>query len=181
MGESDSESDSEEDEDERRTGIKDEEKEENSEVIDNGCHSDSSKEVDASSGSVAGRSNEQGSSENGSEEEGTEEPLKSVEGLDGNGNTPVLESPDGSEDKNGVVSPIKSHSSEVHEIVGQQPGSEDEVVSVAVIRDDSAPEAVSLESLEKPLNFDDYHSAAELEVCLSFYFANTRFQETVFS
>ncbi|KAL1536001.1 replication stress response regulator SDE2 [Salvia divinorum] len=177
-------SDSEEDEDEDGTCVK-EEKNEVSVIIDDGNHSDSSKEVGASSGSVAGGelgpgTIEQGSSGICSEEEGSEESLKSTKGLDecgedGNskiGDTPVImiESPNESKDNDGVVSPSKSLPSEVHEVVSQHPGtsgSEDEVVSAAETREVSAMEsasaAASLENVEN-LNFDDYNSAATMEV-----------------
>ncbi|KAG6420188.1 hypothetical protein SASPL_116708 [Salvia splendens] len=149
-------------------------------------HSDSV--VRASSGSINGGelgagSIEQGPSGNGSEEEDTEVSLISVKSLDGCGqdgnskhrDTPVLllviENLDGSKDNDVVVSPSKSHPSELHEVVSQHPGtsvSEDEVVSDAETRDISAMEsasaAVSLENTGKPLNFDDYHSPSEMEV-----------------
>lgn len=179
LGDSDSEEDLDED-----GAVVEEEENEGSVIIDNGSNSDSSKEVDASSGSIAGGelgagSVDQGSSGNGSEEEGTEESLKSLKNLDGcedadskNKDNLVIESHDGSKDYNAEV-PSKSHSNEVNEVVGQQPGtsaSEVEVVSAAEVRDCSASESVSVsavespQDIEKPLNFDDYHSAAELEV-----------------
>ncbi|KAL1561916.1 replication stress response regulator SDE2-like [Salvia divinorum] len=146
------ESDSEEDED--NTSVE-EEKNEGSVVIENGSHSDSSKGVvGASSGSVDGGELGAGSIEQ--------------DGCVGDGNskhrdTPVIviESPDGSKDNDVVISPSKSHPSEVHEVVSQHPGtsvSEVEVVSAAETR------TVSLENVEKPLNFDDYHSPSEMEV-----------------
>lgn len=184
LGDSDSEEDLDED-----GAAADEEENEGSVIIDNGSNSDSSKEVDASSGSIAGGelgsgSVDQGSSGNGSEEEGTEESLKSLKNLEGcedadskNKDDIVIESLDGSKDYSAVVSeaPSNSHSNEVNEVVGQQPGtstSEVEVVSASEVRDCSASESVSVsagespQDIEKPLNFDDYHSAAELEVCL---------------
>ncbi|XP_047955446.1 replication stress response regulator SDE2 [Salvia hispanica] len=183
LGDSDSEED--EDDDEDGTCVK-EEKNEGSVIIDDGNHSDSSKEVGGSSGSVASEelgagTIEQGSSGICSEEEGSEESLKSTKGLDGcgedgdskTGDTHVImiESPNESKDNNGVVSPSKSHPSEVHEVVSQPPGtsgSEDEVVLAAETREVSAVEsasaAASLENVEKPLNFDDYNSAAMMEV-----------------
>lgn len=177
-------SDSEEDLDEDGAAVEEEENE-GSVIIDNGSNSDSSKEVDARLGSIAGGelgagSVDQGSSGNGSEEEGTEESLKSLTNLDGcdadskNKDNLVIESHDGSKDYNAEV-PSKSHSNEVNEAVGQQPGtsaSEVEVVSAAEVRDCSASESVSVsagespQDIEKPLNFDDYHSVAELEVYL---------------
>lgn len=41
---------------------------------------------------------------------------------------------------------------------------------------ESASAAVSLENIEKPLNFDDYHSPSEMEVHLFFSSADTIFQ-----
>ncbi|KAH6789295.1 hypothetical protein C2S51_004301 [Perilla frutescens var. frutescens] len=189
LGDSDSE-DSEDDLDEDGTDIEEEEKEkEGSVIIDNRSHSDSSKEVDVSSGSVNGGepgagSVDQGLSGNGSEEEGTEESLKLVKNLDGcgedgdseNRTTPVIESLDGSKDYDGIVSEVlsKSYSSEVNEVnevVIQQPGtsgSEGEVASAAEISDSSASGSASavesLQNVEKPLNFDDYHSSADMEI-----------------
>ncbi|KAG6393183.1 hypothetical protein SASPL_147419 [Salvia splendens] len=181
----DNDSDEDEDDDEDGTCAK-EEKNEGSVIIDDGNHSDSSNEVGGISGSVAGGelgagTIEQGSSGICSEEEGSEESLKSTKGLDGcgedgdskNGDTPVItiESPKESKDNNGVVSPSESHPSEVHELVSQPPGtsgSEDEVVLAAETRGVSAVESASaaatLENVEKPLNFDDYNSAAMIEV-----------------
>ncbi|XP_042026106.1 replication stress response regulator SDE2-like [Salvia splendens] len=178
-------SDSEEDEDEDGACVK-EEKNEGSVIIDDGNHSDSSKEVGGSSGSVASEelgagTIEQGSSGIYSEEEGSEESLKSTKGLDGcgedgdskNGDTHVImiESPNESKDNNGVVSPSKSHPSEVHEVISQPPGtsgSEDEVVLAGETRGVSAVESASasasLENVVRPLNFDDYNSATMMEV-----------------
>ncbi|KAL8494926.1 hypothetical protein ACS0TY_019192 [Phlomoides rotata] len=187
MGDSDSE-----DLDEDGTDEEEEKENEKSVIIDNGSHSDSSKEVEASSGSITGGklesgSVDQGSSGSGSEEEDTEESLKSVRSLDvcseddiiKSRDGSVLESPEETKDYTEVISqvPDKSLSSTVNEVVSQQPGTcgpDVELVLAAEAKDDSSKsnsvveESVcvseSLENVNKPLNFDDYHSAAELEV-----------------
>ncbi|PIN02171.1 hypothetical protein CDL12_25315 [Handroanthus impetiginosus] len=177
FGDSDSEDLDEDDSDEEEEEGEENEK---SVIIDNGSHSDSSKEAEASSGSITGGKVEagtldQGSSGSGSEEEDivAEESLKSEKSLNGSGedtngnnmNNPVLG------DHNEVVPevPHKSHSSEADEIVSQQAGisgSEDEVASVAEvpIQEESVSPSENLQPSDKPLNFDMYHSAAELEV-----------------
>ncbi|KAI3449267.1 hypothetical protein Pfo_005932 [Paulownia fortunei] len=185
FGDSDSEDDSDEGEGEDQKSV----------IIDAGSHSDSSKEVEGSSGSVTGGkldagSLDQGSSGGGSEEEdsvGEEsfKPGKSMDvcgrGDDGTGrrrNYPALESLEEDIDHNGVdiKVPHKSHSGKVEEIINQLPGvscSEEEVPSTAEVSNSTILEPVQEEAvsvsvkvpdLDKPLNLDEYHSAAELEI-----------------
>ncbi|KAI3444421.1 hypothetical protein Pfo_001086 [Paulownia fortunei] len=188
LGDSDSE-----DLDEDGSDDEEEKENDKSVIIDNESHSDSSKEAEASSGSITGGkldavSLDRGSSGSGWEEEDTvsEESLKSDKSLDGSGkdgngesrNNDVLESFEKNRDHNEAVSevPHKSHSSEVGEIISQRPGifgSEDEAASAAEVRNSFIPEPVqeetvsaseNLQNLDKPLNIDEYHTAAELGV-----------------
>ncbi|KAK4418521.1 Replication stress response regulator SDE2 [Sesamum alatum] len=187
-GDSDSEDQDDDDVDEEE-----EEENEKSVIIDNGSHSDSSRETEASSGSITGGKLDagslgRGSSESGSEEEDTvaKQRLKSDKYLDGcgengddkNSNYHDVESLEENRDYNVIVSdvPNNSHSSKVDELVTQQPGLScpvDEVASVAEVRNSLVPEPLQEEStsmsanpqnLDMPLNFDEYQSAAELEV-----------------
>ncbi|KAK6158871.1 hypothetical protein DH2020_006185 [Rehmannia glutinosa] len=152
---------------------------EKSEIIDNGSHSDSCKEAEASSGSITvekpdAGTLDRGSSGSGSEEEDavSEESLKSDKSLDGccedgnsnNKNNPVLESFVENRDHNKVVSEVrnKSHSREVDEVASAvEVGNS---FTPETVQEESVPVSENFENLEKPLNFDEYHSAAELEV-----------------
>ncbi|KAL7121549.1 hypothetical protein ACP275_02G188800 [Erythranthe tilingii] len=131
--------------------------------VRNGSNSDSSKEAEASSGSL-GRD-------------------KSLDGRvhDSNSkkrNNPVLESLEKHVDHNEVVLEVPNKScssSKVDEIVSQQPGisgAENKAVSAAVensckreaIQEESVPATENLQNLNNPIKFDEYNSAAELEV-----------------
>ncbi|KAL3815126.1 hypothetical protein ACJIZ3_016394 [Penstemon smallii] len=168
MGESDSEDMDEDDSDEDKEG-----ENEKSVIIDNENHSDSSKEEERSSGSVTGgklgtESPDQGPSGSGSEDENTavEESMKSSKSLEENTDHVVAD----------TKGPLDSHSNEVEEIVSQLPdalGSELEVASASQlssgikyvpVQEESAPASVEVQDLDKPLNFDEYNSASELEV-----------------
>lgn len=165
-----------------------EEENEKSVVIDNGNHSDSSKEAEGSSSSVTGGKldADKGSSGIGSEEEDTvaEESPKSHRGLDAcaNGDVenkaePALAILEGSADQNAVEKevPQESHFLKVEDITGQLPGvsSSEEGASAANLSKSTEPEPAQKESVsgsvkdpdsDEHLNFDGYNSAAELEV-----------------
>ncbi|CAI9763844.1 unnamed protein product [Fraxinus pennsylvanica] len=166
-----------------------EEENEKSVVIDNGNHSDSSKEAEGSSSSVTGGKldADKGSSGIGSEEEDTvaEESPKSGRGLDACANNsdeenktePALAILEGSTDQNAVEKevPQESHFLKVEDITGQLPGvsSSKEGASAANLSKSTKPEPAQEESVsgsvkdpdsDELLNFDGYNSAAELEV-----------------
>ncbi|GFP95113.1 protein sde2 homolog [Phtheirospermum japonicum] len=146
------ESDSEDDSDEENKG-----EDQKSVIIDAGSLSDSSKETDQSSGSVTGgKIIDAGTLDQVSEEEGT----AGVESLKQDNNLG------------------ESQSAKLEEINSQLPGvscSEEkapcavEASNSTVLEPVQEEEAVSVSvqvlDLDKPLNFDEYHSAAEVEVC----------------
>ncbi|KAK6141072.1 hypothetical protein DH2020_025184 [Rehmannia glutinosa] len=163
LGDSDSEDGSDEGEGEDPKSV----------IIDTGNHSDSSKEAEGSSGSLTGRkldagSLDQGSSGSGSEEEDAVgvESFKPDKNLDVRG-------------ENGIdfKVPDESDTGKLEEINSQLPGvscSEEEVPSAAEvnnstmlepIQEEAVSVSVEVSDLDKPLNFDEYHSVAELEVC----------------
>ncbi|KAK6142739.1 hypothetical protein DH2020_023087 [Rehmannia glutinosa] len=162
LGDSDSEDGSDEGEGEDPKSV----------IIDTGNHSDSSKEAEGSSGSLTGRkldagSLDQGSSGSGSEEEDAVgvESFKPDKNLDVRG-------------ENGIdfKVPDESDTGKLEEINSQLPGvscSEEEVPSAAEvnnstmlepIQEEAVSVSVEVSDLDKPLNFDEYHSVAELEV-----------------
>ncbi|KAL0379401.1 UNVERIFIED_CONTAM: Replication stress response regulator SDE2 [Sesamum angustifolium] len=184
LGDSDSEDQDDDDIDEEE-----EEENEKSVIIDNGSHSDSSRETEASSGSITGGKLDagslgRGSSESGSEEEDTvaKERLKSDNYLDGCGedgdgssHNHDIESLEDNRDHDEVVPdlPHKSHSTKVDEIVTLQPAITGRVDEVAEVTSSLVPEplqeapksiSANVQNLDKHLNFDEYRSAAELEV-----------------
>ncbi|KAK4415836.1 Replication stress response regulator SDE2 [Sesamum alatum] len=180
FGDSDSEDDSDEDEGADQISV----------IIDSGIHSDSSK-AEGSSGSITGGKHDdghldQGSSGSGSEEEGNVSgesfrPGRSPDvcGDDGTGegDNTALESLAENTELNGVDvnMPDTSHSAKVEKIT-QLPCvscSKEEVPSASEVNKSTTPEPIQEESLsasivvqdsDKPLNFDEYHSAGELEV-----------------
>ncbi|KAK6142708.1 hypothetical protein DH2020_023056 [Rehmannia glutinosa] len=133
---------------------------------------DGSDEAEGSSGSLTGRkldagSLDQGSSGSGSEEEDAVgvESFKPDKNLDVRG-------------ENGIdfKVPDESDTGKLEEINSQLPGvscSEEEVPSAAEvnnstmlepIQEEAVSVSVEVSDLDKPLNFDEYHSVAELEV-----------------
>ncbi|KAG8363259.1 hypothetical protein BUALT_Bualt19G0003600 [Buddleja alternifolia] len=167
-------SDSEDDSDEEKEGG-----DEKSVIIDTGDHSDSSKEIEGSSGSVTGGnvdavSPDQGSSGNSSEQEDT----TGDDSKSKNGNNPVLVTLEENIDHDGLDSevPHESHASKVEGIDDQLPGvvSTDGIFPSAAearnskiedpVQEKSVSVSVDVQELDKPLNFDEYDSAAELEV-----------------
>ncbi|CAI9764878.1 unnamed protein product [Fraxinus pennsylvanica] len=165
-----------------------EEENEQSVVIDNGNHSDSSKEAERSSDSVTGGKPDADKSYSGvgSEEEDTvaEESSKSGRGLDActnnsdgeHKNEPEVEILEESADLNAVEKevPEESHSHKVDELAFQLPGvSSSEEEGASAIEGskitDSEPvheESVSrsLKDSDELLNLNGFNSAAELEV-----------------
>ena len=148
----DSDSDDTDEEEDGGGGI--EEENEKSVVLNSGNHSDSSKEVEGSSGSVTGENLASCVSESGCEEEkgfvesdGCAElvqPVISVSTTEAVAEAPIVPS-SGNGEALDESTPVTSDSkSSVH----------DETLATTKVIE-----------LEKPLNFDDFNSAAEMEVC----------------
>lgn len=186
MGDSESEEDSDEDEGENQKSV----------IIDSGSRSDSSKETEGSSGSVTGgkldaTSLDQGSSGSGSEEENNvgEESSRPGKSLDVSGHgddgkdrieNAAPESLKETIDHNGVDMKVnhESHSGKVEEIISPLhgvPSLEEGVPSAAEVnnctivepvQEEAVPVNVEVSELDKPLKFDEYNSAAALEVCI---------------
>ncbi|XP_011093038.1 protein SDE2 homolog isoform X2 [Sesamum indicum] len=148
FGDSDSEDDSDEDE---------EGADNKSVIIDSGSHSDSSKEAEGSSSSFTGGKHDdghldQGSSGSGSEEEGnvSEESFRPGRGPDVCGD-------DGTRKRNNnalesLAENMEHHGVDVNVPEVPEPVQEESLSASAVVQDS-----------DKPLNFDEYHSAGELE------------------
>lgn len=190
MGDSDSEDLDDDDCDEE------EEEKEKSIVIDNGGNSDSNGEAEGSLDSVTGRKVDGGASESGSEEEKDTLLLKNLEpGKDVNVNAVHHESeslssltPDSPENtgQSAVASSVGTDIASVIESIQTEKeasGASEPIVvegSSGVKENNAAKpsnnlspisepqeDAVSKDSeLEKPLNFEQFSSAAELEVCI---------------
>lgn len=191
MGDSDSEDlDDDDDCDEE------EEEKEKSIVIDNGGNSDSNGEAEGSLDSVTGRKVDGGASESGSEEEKDTLLLKNLEpGKDVNVNAVHHESeslssltPDSPENtgQSAVASSVGTDIASVIESIQTEKEASEPIVvegSFGVKENNAAKpsnnlspisepqeDAVSKDSeLEKPLNFEQFSSAAELEVCIIFH------------
>lgn len=188
MGDSDSEDlDDDDDCDEE------EEEKEKSIVIDNGGNSDSNGKAEGSLDSVTGRKVDGGASESGSEEEKDTLLLKNLEpGKDVNVNAVHHESeslssltPDSPENtgQSAVASSVGTDIASVIESIQTEKEASEPIVvegSSGVKENNAAKpsnnlspisepqeDAVSKDSeLEKPLNFEQFSSAAELEVCI---------------
>ncbi|XP_051145401.1 uncharacterized protein LOC127261201 [Andrographis paniculata] len=158
-------SDSDEDDMDEEGSDKEEEGENEKSVIDNGSHSDSSKEAETSTGSIPCKEHvtesvDQGSSESGSDEvrNVAEYPLNlnksSEDESSEQENTQVLDYVE----KNGVCNEV------VYELPQRSLTEVKNSVLEPVHEDPPISVSSDLQSSEKPLNFDEYHSAAELEV-----------------
>ncbi|GER46360.1 ubiquitin-like superfamily protein [Striga asiatica] len=167
LGESDSEDDSDEE---------DKGEDEKSVIIDTANHSDSIKKGDQSSGSVSDEKPHQDLSHSGSEEEETTIGRLGEESFEQDKNTEVCVHDDDGDTDNKL--PDDTHNESRQEINdGLLPGgsgSDENVFFAAKVSNSTITEPVQMEAavlvsvevgdIDKPLNFDEYHSAAELEV-----------------
>lgn len=172
----------------------DEETNEKSIVLENGNSSDSNKEGEGSSGSsvsgkVTGESTSGGSSESGSEEEKEiilQENLESADspcfGAPGGDGSSLLYSESEIHEESMYKSGTKAALIEKHDCSETESGNLEEVIAQTSTdaRDFEAGAHTSksvievtmttkAEDLEKPLSFDEYNSAAEMEVCYREY------------
>ncbi|CAA0838931.1 Ubiquitin-like superfamily protein [Striga hermonthica] len=164
------ESDSEDDSDEEDKG-----EDEKSVIIDTANHSDSIKKGDQSSGSVSDGKPYQDLSQSGSEEEETTIGPLGEEFFEQDKNTEVYVHDDDGGTDNRL--PDDTHNESRQErndgLLPGGSGSNEDVLSAAKVSNSTITEPVQVEAvpvsvevgdIDKPLNFDEYHSAAELEV-----------------